>query len=140
MENNFYICTICSKEKSHRLGLLEAKKRYTSPRINYVLNLATQEGIPTLILSGKYGLISPDKKISDYNLLLKAEKVSQLTKRAIKQAKRLRIKELVFYSKPKWEQGWRNYHEVIERVCFALKIKLRKINLSDNLYGTEGIK
>ena len=124
-----YFCTICSKDKSNKPGLLEANERYISPRINYVIKIAARESAPMLILSGKYGLISPDKKIPFYDLLLKKSRVEELVTKVIKQCRKLKIGELIFYAKSRRKQGWGPYYAVLEQASRRLKIDLKVIML-----------
>ena len=65
------VCTICSRDKDRREGLLPAIERYNSPRIYKVFALAQERGHAFAILSGKYGLLAPETPIPYYDKLLK---------------------------------------------------------------------
>lgn len=60
--------TYCSKKKNKTFDkLLEAITRYESERIEKIHNKAKEYGAEFRILSGFFGLISPDEKIPYYN-------------------------------------------------------------------------
>ncbi len=76
------ICTICSRDKDQREGLLPAIERYNSPRIDQVFSLAREGGHAFAILSGKYGLLFPKTPIPYYDKLLKKEDIEEVGARA----------------------------------------------------------
>ncbi len=62
--------TYCSKDKEATAGELPAIERYLSSRIRATHAAAGGVGAKFGILSGLYGLISPDQPIPDYDHLL----------------------------------------------------------------------
>lgn len=117
------ICTICSKEKRMDIRPLPAQIRYKSDRIKKVNAIAKDKGFPFVILSGKYGILSPDEKIPYYNHLLKPKEAGLLTKRVTQQIKVYDIDEVIFYAKPN-DLNWQPYYSVLENVTNLLGIKL----------------
>ena len=64
------ICTICSREKLEDRGMLPARERYTGSHITRVEELAISTMSPFFILSGVYGLLTPDEPIPHYDHVL----------------------------------------------------------------------
>ncbi len=89
------ICTICSRDKDRQEGCLPAIKRYNSPRIDKVFSLAQEGGHAFAILSGKYGLLSPEDPIPYYDKLLKEEDVGEVGTRAAAYLKEGNFREVV---------------------------------------------
>jgi hypothetical protein len=56
-------CTYCSASKSQAPGNIPAIQRYQSRRIRKVCQAATTLGLKFYILSGEFGLISPQQPI-----------------------------------------------------------------------------
>ena len=73
-----YLCTICSKKKRLEAELMPARLRYLSSRISLLIEQSQISGIPLLILSGRYGLLSPDEQIPWYDHLLLEDEVMTL--------------------------------------------------------------
>ena len=72
------VCTICCREKDRAEGVLPARRRYRSKRIEAVAELAREAGRPFIILSGKYGLIDEDEPIPYYNKLMGEEDLGDI--------------------------------------------------------------
>jgi hypothetical protein len=73
----------CSKDKLK--GNMPARKLYSKSRLfNKCLAYSEKYADKTCILSAKYGLISPDEKISDYDLTFKDKNRGQKIIWAIK--------------------------------------------------------
>lgn len=121
-------CTICSKDKRTDRGLLPAKERYISERIEEVEKRANESGLLFVILSGKYGLLRPDDKIPYYDHLLKSEEVESLSEIVKQQITDLDATEIVFYMKPK--ENWGPYFTVLEYATRTLGIKLSIIPIN----------
>lgn len=79
------ICTICSKHKDENKNLLPARSRYTSTRIKAIGEIAEKLKLPYFILSGKYGLISADEKIPNYDYYLEKSAIDSLSRTVEKQ-------------------------------------------------------
>lgn len=115
--------TICSREKNPEQGLIPARNRYLSERINQVGKIALEANLEFLILSGEYGLISADKEIPYYDHLLINDEVDALTKIVSKQIDELKIGEIIFYAKPNADT-WIPYYSVIENATNASGVNL----------------
>lgn len=98
------VCTICSKRKREDTGLLPARLRYTAPHIAATEKIAKENGEPFYILSGKYGVISGDTNIPNYDYYLEMNAVEPLSKVIAEQLEAERITEVDFYTeqKPTW--------------------------------------
>ena len=117
------ISTICSKEKSPEQGLIPARNRYLSERINQVGKIALDANLEFLILSGEYGLIGADQEIPYYDHLLKIDEVDDLTDIVKKQIFELKADEIIFYAKPNADT-WVPYYSVIENATKASGVNL----------------
>lgn len=115
-------CTICSKDKRTDKGLLPAKERYISDRINSVGKLSENDKVPFFILSGEFGLLNSDERIPYYDHLLIPEEVAILTERATKKLSELKVGEVVFFARPK-KESWVPYYDVLEGATNALGIE-----------------
>src|ERR1700754_3723308 len=94
------VVTICSKEKNSSPEPLSAVERYSSEHIKIAHAEANRLDIPLYILSGKYGLISGEDFIPEYDYLLEKEN-DGLTNLVSMQAKEAKITEVDFYYKNK---------------------------------------
>ncbi|HEY4501668.1 MAG TPA: hypothetical protein VJJ20_01200 [Candidatus Paceibacterota bacterium] len=98
------ICTICSRNKQEGPELLPARLRYTASHIKAAEKIAGTLQLPYYILSGKYGLISADEMIPNYDYYLEQSKVDSLAQTIAGQLHKDAIVELDFYTegKPSW--------------------------------------
>lgn len=120
-----HYCTICSKEKSEKPGLMPAINRYDSIRIKSVGYQAQEKGQEFLILSGKYGLIDARQPIPWYDHLLVAEEVEKMVAIVTQQLRDLKVQSLTFYTADeKSEPSWRPYCEVIRQSTSATGVRL----------------
>jgi len=74
----------CAKEKS--LGTFKAKDLYTSSLFKYNYQYADKFGDKIWILSAKYGLVDPEKRIAYYNETLNEKNNKQIKQWSIKVA------------------------------------------------------
>jgi len=93
-------CTYCSKSKSHESGEIPAIRRYRSSRIKKVHEAALAVNLPFYVLSGRYGLVVPQRNIPDYDHLLREEEVSDLAQLVAKQISECQIDGFVFFIEP----------------------------------------
>jgi NTP pyrophosphatase (non-canonical NTP hydrolase) len=114
--------TICSRKKSNVSGSVPAKERYISDRIAKVIDNATRDHANMMILSGKYGLISPEDKIPYYDHLLQPEEVEALQSRVVDVLSRIMPDAVVFYIKSDADETWKPYADVIEGAARELSI------------------
>ena len=91
-------CTYCSAAKSLEEGDIPAIQRYLDPRIHKVHEAASALGLDFYILSGEYGLISPDGPIPWYNHLLQAGEVDELVERMAEQIRLYEIGGIVYFT------------------------------------------
>ncbi len=111
-------CTYCSADKNYTNKSISAIKLYKSNRISSVHKEAQVNNIQMFILSGKYGLISTQHKITYYDHLLKDEEVERHSKLVTNQLKELGIRELVFFSnKLENDNNLVAYHSCIKKAC-----------------------
>jgi len=98
-EMNSAFCTYCSADKSEESGNVPAIRRYLSSRIDRIYSAATELGLPFFILSGKYGLIPPERPIPWYDHLLTPGEVPAMSDVVAQQMHRLGIASIVYFSK-----------------------------------------
>ncbi len=72
------ICTYCAGNKRRGAELLPAVRRYKSDRITGLHKLARGQGAAFFILSGRFGLIAPERPIPWYDHLLRPDEVRDL--------------------------------------------------------------
>jgi tetratricopeptide (TPR) repeat protein len=90
-------CTYCSKDKDENITSLPAIHLYRSKRIRKVSEASHLLGFPFFILSGKYGLISAEKRITVYDHLLTLDEVPLITQKIEGQLKDNEIDTVVFF-------------------------------------------
>jgi len=76
-EGTTLVVTYCSRDKNPADGLLPAIDRYVSPRIRSAASAAARQGLEFRILSGLYGLLTPDHPIPDYDHLLTEDRIPE---------------------------------------------------------------
>jgi hypothetical protein len=123
------VCTICSKEKRKDKGLLPARQRYTGSHISKVVEIAKKLSLPVFILSGKYGFIQAETKISYYDHQVSEDDVETLSFKVGSQIQNNGVEELNFYAKIK--PTWLPYRNVLSRATKGLGIRLQIIELSE---------
>lgn len=116
------ICTICSKVKLEDGKLLPARMRYTAPHISVVEKIAQEQDAPFYILSGKYGLISGDLKIPNYDYYLEPSATGILSQKIANQLKECGITEIHFYKEKK--PTWAPYEIALQKGADLAEIKL----------------
>ena len=90
--------TYCSAKKRETENVLPAIDRYLSKRIDAVHVAAEALGLPFAILSGQYGLLSPDDPILYYDHLLVADEVSEHARLVAEQLSAKGVDDLVFFT------------------------------------------
>ena len=116
------LVTICSKNKKDSSGLLPARQRYVSDRINYCKDIALNHDIPFYILSSKYGLINSSYLIGNYDHLLEFSEIDNFVNIINKQIQSDKISEIDFYFKDR--EDWLPYIESLKLACNINKTKL----------------
>jgi hypothetical protein len=127
------LCTPCSKRKRREPAApIPASRRYLGRRIARVLREGARRGVPVLLLSGRYGLLSPSRRIPWYDQALLAEDVPSMAARLEQQLARLRIDEIELWALPATTPGWRPYHDALRRACAAADVRLRRVELDSS--------
>ncbi|MCL4709347.1 hypothetical protein KJ068_29675 [bacterium] len=107
-------------------------ERYFSRRIRWVWRESQRAGKPMLILSGRYGLLTPQMKIPYYDHALSPAEVTKLAQKIIAQLTRRGVAALTFYARPRATPGWAPYFQVLEKACRRLDLKLHIRYLPDD--------
>lgn len=119
---NRVICSICSREKDSRPGLLPARERYKGSHVTFVEKIAAKSRLRLFFLSGKLGVIDADSCIPVYDYLLAPEGVQSLSYDIWDQLESLGIEEIRFYTKHK--PAWEPYLEALRLGAYAAGVKL----------------
>ncbi len=118
------ICTICSKHKDESEDLLPARLRYTSSHIKAAEKIAEELKLPFFILSGKYGLISADEKIPNYDYYLEKSAIDSLAHTVKGQLQKYNVTELNFYTEGK--SSWIPYELALQKGSELASVILRR--------------
>lgn len=119
-----YHLTTCCAEKRKDEGLLPAKIRYQSQRVQTVVSESEQTRTPLLIFSGKFGILNSDDPIPWYDKALADEDLEQILPKVISQLQERSITEVTLFARPKDTPGWGPYYAVIEQACEVLEIPI----------------
>jgi len=125
------LVTICSKNKSAKKGLVRARERYISQRIDKVVELAQQLSVPCFILSGKFGLISSETEIPWYDHLMQEKDINDIVKKSLDFLKDFNrtnpeITQLDFYVvSPQKDPNTRVYITAIEKIAMQAGLNLK---------------
>lgn len=125
------ICTICSKKKRDDIALLPARVRYTAPHIQFTEEKSKESGLPFFILSGKYGIISADREIPNYDYYLEMNQAEELSKAIGEQLRIEKITEIDFYTENK--DSWVPYETAIKKGCEIAGVLLNIYPISDTI-------
>ena len=123
------ICSICSRMKDERKGLLPARERYLGSHISKVEKIAKEQKRPFFILSGVYGFVAAEEGIPYYDHLLLPNEVLALTEKIRVQLKEHAVEEIHFYTKTK--PNWRPYLNALQKASKSLDIHLVIHELSE---------
>ena len=127
-------CTYCSAQKSKDPGDIPAIHRYQSHRIARVYRAAQELRQAFFILSGEYGLLSPDHPIPWYDHLLKLEEVALLANRIAEQIAHLRIDGFTFFTQSlERDPSVAPYCQALLKACEQVSVPLSivEVNLDD---------
>ncbi|HEV2375299.1 MAG TPA: hypothetical protein VGS19_24465 [Streptosporangiaceae bacterium] len=119
------LITTCSQEKRLDADLLPAAQRYLSGRISTVVTRGRALGKKVFILSGKYGLVTPDEEIEWYDRPLTAEDEPAIIELVTRRLAAENIDQVTFYAEPVDTPGWRPYYNVMADSCANLGITLK---------------
>jgi hypothetical protein len=124
-------CSYCSAQKNKSTSPLPAIDLYKSERIAKIYNASIKEKATFVILSGLYGIISPDEQIKFYDHLLLAEEVDTHVALIASQIRSMGIHEMIFFMNSiERDNNLRPYLDCMEKACLKLKIPL-KIRITD---------
>ena len=128
-----YLLTICSNDKDWADGLLPARQRYLNPFMDRVIAEGERINAPVLILSGQFGLLSPNDPIPYYDYTLTKNKVEKMALMVTEQLKNADATEITAYiKKPRTtNQDWENYYSLIERSAQAANVELEFAQLQE---------
>lgn len=120
--------TYCSADKHYSETLLPAIQLYNSVRINKIYEAAKKSTTPFLILSGKYGIVGPNEKISYYDHLLVSSEIENHSDLISMQIKSMKITVIEFYTNSiTKDKNLHPYIDCITRACAKASIKLKII-------------
>ena len=120
------VCTICCREKVRGEDPLPAIERYRSRRIQKIFRLAEKAGLEFAILSGKFGLLSPDEPISYYDQLLIEADISSISDRIAIFLKEHSIRKILFLlPDPKTDSKLRPYIESMRQGSRNAEVLIR---------------
>lgn len=123
-------CTYCSARKKRRPFLLPAVRRYMSPRIRAVHRASRRRRARFAILSGKFGLIGPYKKIPYYDHLLGANEVAGLPPQMVAYLKRKAVRSVRFFHDPvRANPRVKPYLSAIRRACRRAGVRLSMVEI-----------
>ncbi len=109
------VATICSRKKKEDPELLPAHERYLGLHVAAVNAIAKEQFTDFYILSGKYGLISGDEKIPNYDYLLEEKAVDDLVEIVVRQIAEAGITEIAFYTED--NPNWKPYEKTITQAA-----------------------
>ena len=117
-------CTYCSSRKNTAPELLPAIARYQSGRILYVAARVQRDGASFLILSGEFGLLTPQDQIPFYDHLLQPDEVSALSDRVAGQLRAAGVQALAYFTESLSRSELAPYNDAISRAANAVGIPL----------------
>lgn len=125
-------CTTCCKEKQPYEAPMPAIRRYISERIRRIYRKSRTDRVKFRILSGKYGLLAPYRKIPFYDHALLPEEVSRISETLQQQLSRLKVANVVLFAKnPKKYPDWEPYCQSLRLSCTALGINFTLAEITD---------
>jgi len=119
-----YNLTTCCAQKRKDAGLLPARIRYQSPRVQTIVAESQRTKTPLLIFSGEFGILDTDDPIPWYDKALTGEDVEAMVPRVITQLRERSVTKVTLFARPKDTPGWAPYYAVIEQACGDLGIPI----------------
>ncbi len=124
-ESVWTACTYCARTKRAEQGLLPAVDRYLSDRIARL-----HASGPMLILSGKYGLLSPSDPSPWYDHLLMPDEVGEMARIVAIQLLERKVRAIEFHTAdPATTTPIRPYVAVMKAACREVGIELSLVIL-----------
>ena len=125
-------CTYCSNKKSREPDDIPAIQRYKSCRIKKVYAATLLVGLPFRVLSGKCGLVSPERPIPDYNHLLTPEEAPTLAQTVVRQIRAEGVTRLVYFTRPlSTDPKVLPYHDALAIACRETSISLCVVEIGE---------
>ena len=104
---------------------MPASERYNSDRIEEIKQQSKHRGEKFAILSGKYGLLTPEEKIPYYDKILTEDRVSELRPKIESQLDKMKHSGVIYHTRP--VQGARRpYFKVIKEACRNQNAEFKK--------------
>jgi hypothetical protein len=128
----WFLITTCCKEKYDAPGKIPAIRRYQSERIHRVYAESRRRGLPMRILSGKFGLLSPEDPIPWYDHPLQMSEAAALAPRLADSLAAENAAGVYFIARPAETPGWAPYHTALTRACQKLEIPVVFIEYHPN--------
>ena len=127
-ENDTYYVTYCSKKKEKE-GRTIAIRRYKSERIQWVYNKSIAKGVKFAILSGKFGLVKPEKIIPYYNYRMQEKDVKDIIDKNIEFISDNKISKIVYFTEnpvcqPDLRHYFKSLHEAIKKLDIKFEVRL----------------
>lgn len=123
-------CTYCSAEKEIEESPLPAIERYRSDRIKRIYSAALSSGTVFFILSGEFGLLTPNQPIPYYDHLLVADEVEAHSLTVAEQIKQHGITQIIFFTLPvAVDEKLEPYHTSLRLACQTASINLSFVEI-----------
>jgi hypothetical protein len=122
-------CTYCSARKRKYVKSIPAIMRYLSPRIQAVYRMSRKHGGGFAILSGKFGLLGPHRRIPYYDHLLGATEIPAILPQMSGYLKRKGFRAVRFYRDPGRFPQLGPYLKAIKLACRMAHVRLKLVEL-----------
>lgn len=123
--------TYCSRKKNTTPGFIPAIQRYDSERISGLYNKSLNDNVPFAILSGKYGLVTPEQPIPWYDHLLTLIDISIIKERIISFILNHNIRDITYFTPQ--TQSVVLYREVLVQACNDTGVTITVEGLNKNV-------
>ena len=122
--------TYCSAEKRTDDSSLPAIERYRSDRIKRIYSAALACGVDFFILSGEFGLLSPNQQIPYYDHLLANDEIELHSNNVAEQIKQYGITQIIFFTLPvALDESLAAYHASLRLACQSALINLSFVEI-----------
>ena len=109
---------------------MPALRRYLSPRIHLVRLKSKSRDAGFAILSGRFGLIGPYRKIPFYDHLLRRDEIARLLPQMVDYLIKKRYRSVYFFHEPlRRSRKIGPYCDAIRRACRLAQARLKMIEI-----------